>query len=512
MNDFLNNIIGYGSSGYNSFGNSLSKFASNINGYKGATAQAMGAQAPTVTPVSSSPAAAPTTPVTNNPAVQTPAAQTFIQSQKSPTPSVPGYTLTASNAPGAQQVKDANGNLYYGVSNQSQGGTNTSSNQNNPTASNNTTTNTSSSNPTSGNAQGAYSKYLASQISDSLSSKTAANQRLADIQSQQDAQSQGARELQDKIIHTPGGLLGGAQLASTVAGRNAANTAADLAVQEGAAARSADVANTNYSDLTSQNKPINVGNQLYQLQQDGTYKSVAGTPEKLDTSTIEVNGKKELINNQTGEVIKNLGSATAPATTDSTAYVAGTNPVVDSWVSNINSGKAKLSDITGNPSLKSLVSQGLSQSGGSASDILDTTQQSLKELNDMVSGNEGTLGNGFTSAVGAKGLSSLFGALGKPIAGTPAANFDAKLNQVKNDVILPNLTLLHGLGRVTDREFQALTSAVTSLSTDLDENAFKTELKNITDRINEKAIQAKSSSSSSSSSKGSTYLGIQLPN
>lgn len=164
------------------------------------------------------------------------------------------------------------------------------------------------------------------------------------------------------------------------------------------------------------------------------------------------------------------------------AYVAGTNPVVDAWVQNINSGKSKLSDITGNPSLKNMVTEGLASSGGNAGDILTTTSQSLKELNDMVDNN-----NGFTSAVGFKGIQ---GGFGHPFAGSSAANFDAKLNQVKNDVILPNLTLLHGLGRVTDREFQALTSAVTSLGTNLSEGAFKEELKNITDRIAEKVKEA----------------------
>lgn len=162
-------------------------------------------------------------------------------------------------------------------------------------------------------------------------------------------------------------------------------------------------------------------------------------------------------------------------------YVFGANPTADSWVQNINSGRAKLSDITGNPSLKNLVSQGLAASRSSSSDILNVTKSSLQELQDMVNKN-----TGFTSAVGFKGLSSFFGLRGSPIPGSPAADFDAKLKQVVNDIVLPNLTLLHGIGRVTDREFQALQSSITSLSTNISESQFKTELNNVITQINSK--------------------------
>lgn len=190
-------------------------------------------------------------------------------------------------------------------------------------------------------------------------------------------------------------------------------------------------------------------------------------------------------------------------------YIPGSNPQVDALIASINSGKSKLSDIPASQAaLKNLVQQGLALSSGSTSDILQTTQASLQELNDMVTNN-----NGFTSAVGTKGFASgwgIFGGkedphLGNARAGTARADFDAKLAQVKNDVILPNLTLLHGLGRVTDREFQALTSAVTSLSTSTSESQFKSELKDITDRINTK-IDTGSTQNTQSIPKGQTQL------
>lgn len=475
MNDFINNIIGYGSSANSNFGNSLNRFASGINGY-GKPAVATTTQ-PVSAPVSSSPASvSPTSQTTTNPMVKTPAAQAFVSSL-TPQQQAGNNAMTQSG-----NYTFANGSTY----NKSTGGF---TSPNTPTVPTTLPNNPSlsplisqSGNPaTSPSPTNAYSQYL--------SSKIAADSKLANIQSQEDAQSQGAREQQEQIISQPGGLLRGAQQASSVAGREAGNAAADLAVQEGAAARSATVADNAYTNSTSQNKPISVGNQLYQLQPDGSYKVVAGTPPKLDTSTVEVNGRRELINNQTGEVIKNLGSSTA---TGSTApYVAGTDPVADSWVKYVNGG-GKITDVPA--AYKNAVAQGVAQSGGSTNQILTTTSQSLQELNDLVDNN-----NGFSGAVGAKGISSLFGLTSTPIAGTNAANFDAKLNQVKNDVILPNLALLHGLGRVTDREFQALSSAITSLSTNQSESAFKESLKDITNEINQKLKDAGSPPVSSSS-------------
>lgn len=186
-----------------------------------------------------------------------------------------------------------------------------------------------------------------------------------------------------------------------------------------------------------------------------------------------------------------------------------------SWVKNIQSGVAKLSDVP--KGLKDAVSAGLANGSPQGTNgLLTTTKTALDQLNAMVNAPAGITplqgaeagapmglggiitgatagllggGTGFTSAVGAKGISSLFGLKGTPIAGSPAADFDAKLKQVTQDVVLPNLTILHGLGRVTDREFQALQSAVTSLSTNESEEQFKTDLKNVTDTVNAKMAE-----------------------
>lgn len=190
----------------------------------------------------------------------------------------------------------------------------------------------------------------------------------------------------------------------------------------------------------------------------------------------------------------------------SKVYTPGANPSVDAWVQNINAGTAKLSDLTGNPALKNLVMQGLAVNTGSTSDILSTTQQSLAELQGMVDSN-----HGFTTAVGTN-IPNPFGIFTdlpdqfffKGVAGSQSADFIAKFNQVKNDIVLPNLKLLRGLGRVTDREFQALTHAMTSLDTKNTEGEFKTELKTITDRIN--TLLDKSPTTSSTPIMGQTTV------
>lgn len=184
---------------------------------------------------------------------------------------------------------------------------------------------------------------------------------------------------------------------------------------------------------------------------------------------------------QVGTVSTGSGSVTSGGT-----YTPGQNPVVDGWVQNVQSGKATLANVPKN--LQNAVSQGLAATSGQPNDILKTTQQSLQELQDMVNKN-----HGFTASVGYRGL---LGTFTGPIAGSNAAGFAAKAVQTVNDVVLPNLTLLHGLGRITDKEFQALTSAVTSLNINTDkgsryygtsplsESDFKTELTSVINQIN----------------------------
>lgn len=165
---------------------------------------------------------------------------------------------------------------------------------------------------------------------------------------------------------------------------------------------------------------------------------------------------------------------------------------VDGWVKNINSGKAKLTDIK-DANLRTAVSTALSKSIGSISDTLQQTKDSLVELQNMVKNDSITNPTGFRSAVGVKGISSFFGLKGTPIAGSGAANFDNKLKQILSEVVLPNLDKLRGLGRVTQKEFDTLQASVTSLNTNLSETEFKKELNTLVETIDKKLTETSSS-------------------
>lgn len=201
------------------------------------------------------------------------------------------------------------------------------------------------------------------------------------------------------------------------------------------------------------------------------------------------------------------------------------NTAAQSWVTNIINGTAKLSDVPKN--LKDAVSLGLANAApNKQSEILKTTQESLQSLQDMVDQNKG-----FTGAVGFKGI---IGTPLGPIAGTASANFAAKAGQAINDVVLPNLNLLKGLGRVTQTEFNTLKDALTGLSINTDrtsryygtstlsEDQFKKELKIVLDKINEKVSDENNGGAtehngiklptSNQTSGGSVYNGVTLPN
>lgn len=135
----------------------------------------------------------------------------------------------------------------------------------------------------------------------------------------------------------------------------------------------------------------------------------------------------------------------------------------------------------------------ITKSVGSAATIVKQTADSLDDLQTYVDQD-----HGFTGAVGAKGFSSLFGLKSAPFEGSPAADFDAKLDKVVNGTVLPNLTLLHGLGRITDREFQTLKSGLTDLSTKQSETAFKASLNTLNTFIKAKLADEGTTSSDTS--------------
>lgn len=121
--------------------------------------------------------------------------------------------------------------------------------------------------------------------------------------------------------------------------------------------------------------------------------------------------------------------------------------------------------------------------------MLDTATDTVRRLRgDDAQGNKGQGGKGFSAAVGRKDMSSLFGWLDEPIAGTEAAGYAATVDALRSQLTLPELQKMRGMGALSDREFKTLAAGATTLSRALKEGDFLAEL----DRIEETLAAARS--------------------
>lgn len=80
---------------------------------------------------------------------------------------------------------------------------------------------------------------------------------------------------------------------------------------------------------------------------------------------------------------------------------------------------------------------------------------------------------GFKTRVGAKGLSSGFGLMKTPVAGTSAAGFDAEFNALKSMLTMENLGKMKGT--LSDSDMKVLTQAASSLDINMPEKDFLRE-------------------------------------
>lgn len=110
-----------------------------------------------------------------------------------------------------------------------------------------------------------YMKYLASLFDSELTtnagkSLTSANERLAGIQSQEEQRALSGRREYDKLLNQSGMLKAGAEESASRSADRTNSSLADLAVQESAAARSAQVAKDTYDMY------INAGKSVYEAE------------------------------------------------------------------------------------------------------------------------------------------------------------------------------------------------------------------------------------------------------
>jgi hypothetical protein len=80
---------------------------------------------------------------------------------------------------------------------------------------------------------------------------------------------------------------------------------------------------------------------------------------------------------------------------------------------------------------------------------------------------------GFKAAVGAKGISSFFGAKSEPVQGTDAADFAIMLEQIKGASFKEAVQSLRGTGQITEKEGLKATAAINRMSRAQSEGAFR---------------------------------------
>lgn len=232
------------------------------------------------------------------------------------------------------------------------------------------------------------------------------------------------------------------------------------------------------SSLRDESKPFGVGDDTYTFNPaSGQYEKTASKAQKLDTSVVNVGGNQVLIDNQTGKTIRTLGAAPSSlAGGDQSAYTPGSNPSVDAWISQINSGSSKITDVPA--ALKNQVVQGLSSGSNQASALTNDSYTSAKQLLDAVVNN-----NGFKASVGFKGL---IGSTIGPLSGTAAADFTKNLDNLKSLLSIDNIKYLKGQGQISDSERKLLADAATQLDPSQSETQFKATLQKIVDTLGSK--------------------------
>ncbi len=195
------------------------------------------------------------------------------------------------------------------------------------------------------------------------------------------------------------------------------------------------------------------------------------------------------------------------------------DPTVQSWVTNIKNGDAKFSDIPAkNEGLKNAVSAGLANGGNTSQAQAELINQTSDAIDTLLKtpGKSAAIGTNIPTpwSVVTDPADSLFF---KGLPGSNSAAYLAQLDRVKNLMTLPNLKLLKGVGRITDREFQTLSSAMTSLNKNLPESVYNAELQRVKDVFDAKKKELDTTHNgislpTSPSDSGSSYNGITLPN
>lgn len=200
---------------------------------------------------------------------------------------------------------------------------------------------------------------------------------------------------------------------------------------------------------------------------DKTKEKILGTIDytKMKAKPVSVSAGASLVDPVTGQII-----ATAPekgTTPSSSVTLSGFPADIQAAAQSIFDGKSKLNEY---PSAKRLqINQAMSKlyTAEGGNELAQGAYNSILTLETHP---------GFNGAIGAKGLSSLFGLKSKPVEGTQAAGFLKQLETLKANIKLVNIKYLKGTGALSDAEGKTLEDAGTSLDPSLPEEDFKKEL------------------------------------
>lgn len=163
-------------------------------------------------------------------------------------------------------------------------------------------------------------------------------------------------------------------------------------------------------------------------------------------------------------------------------YVPGADKITDSYVIGLQNGTYKTTDVPAaykNKVAVAMASQGNTLDGKpSVTELGKSALTSAKMLMQKV-----TDGTGFAGSVGAKGISSLFGIKGTPMAGSQASDFASQFDALKSQLSLDGVKYLKGQGAVSDAERALLASATSNLNRSQSEAEFKKSLQAIIDKL-----------------------------
>jgi len=250
-----------------------------------------------------------------------------------------------------------------------------------------------------------YLKYLRSMFNPEemkiqAQRESEARQRLADVQNQYQAAELDSRRRYENILDTPGGLKSGTQAGATLDRRRSNQELADIALQEQAAARSAQVAQTTYENY------LNAGKSMYEAEQ-------AAQQAALDVAEDFTLSEGQARYDASGNLIASRGKTYALGTGGGSGGSGfNVSDAARNIIEQINLG-ANLDDlIKGNSnaaqSLRNEVLAGLNQQGGLTTRARELFQEAKNAVDSLLTqggyqalgGYSSRLGGQYTTAYG----------------------------------------------------------------------------------------------------------------